>query len=451
MPLTWLLERFAAHRDQDAIVWQNSAITYGELLDQVDLARKFLTNQQVEPGQSVMLNADFSPGSIALLLAAMQNRNIIVPVARQVTVDRDKYAELAEVRHRLSVDDHDHYTCQSDTTIEVTHPLLKRLQESGQPGLVLFSSGSTGEPKAAVHSLDYLLNKFKVPRHSQRMMTFLLFDHIGGFNTMMYTLSNHGCVITVASRDAATICKAIQQHRVEVLPTSPTFLNLLLVSGEHEKHDLSSLKIINYATEVMPPATLERLNTAFPGVTFHQSYGMTELGIMRTRSRSSDSVWISVGGEDYQTRVVEGVLHIKAQSSMLGYLNAPSPFDDQGWFNTQDEVEVDGEWLRFKGRKSDIINVGGEKVYPAEVETVLMEVDNVADATVTKEPHAIMGNIVVAELTLVDDEPLAEVIKRVRKHCFGKLPPYKIPVKIRLAETSSRVSERFKKQRKDPH
>ncbi len=138
----------------------------------------------------------------------------------------------------------------------MTHPLPVELQESGSPGLVLFSSGSTGEPKAAVHNLDFLLNKFKVPRHSQRMITFLLFDHIGGFNTMMYTLSNNGCVITVNSRDAATICRAVEQHRAEVLPTSPTFLNLLLVSGEHEKHDLSSLKIINYATEVMPPATL---------------------------------------------------------------------------------------------------------------------------------------------------------------------------------------------------
>jgi acyl-coenzyme A synthetase/AMP-(fatty) acid ligase len=240
----------------------------------------------------------------------------------------------------------------------------------------------------------------------------------------------------------------VETYHAEVLPASPTFLNLLLVSGEHEKHDLSSLKIINYATEVMPAATLERLNAAFPGVTFRQSYGLTELGIMRTQSRGNDSTWIRVGGEDYQTRVVDSILHIKAKSSMLGYLNAPSPFDDEGWFNTQDEVEVDGEWLRFKGRKSDIINVGGEKVYPAEVETVILEVENIADATVTKEANPLTGSIVVAEVTLHRDEPLAEVVKRVRKHCFSKLPSYKVPVKIRLSD-ASRMSERFKKQRTD--
>ena len=447
MPLTWLLDRFRAHADDDAIVWRGEITRYGELLERVERASEFLQQHGVRPGQVVMLDADFSPNAIALLLAAMQNRNIIVPVARHVTADRDKYCLLAEVSHRLSVGADDSFSCVSEPGVEPTHEMFRRLNAAGSPGLILFSSGSTGEPKGAVHSLDFLLNKFKVSRHTQRMITFLLFDHIGGFNTMMYTLANHGCVITLESRDAATVCRAVEKYRAEVLPASPTFLNLLLVSGEHAKHDLSSLKIINYATEVMPAATLERLNAAFPGVTFRQSYGMTELGIMRTQSRGNDSTWIRVGGEDYETRVVDNILHIKAKSSMLGYLNAPSPFDADGWFNTQDEVEVDGEWLRFKGRKSDIINVGGEKVYPAEVETVILEVDNVADATVTKEAHPLLGHIVVAEVTLHTDEPLSSVIKRVRQHCFSKLPPYKIPVKIRLSGGDDRMSERFKKQR----
>lgn len=449
MPLTWLLDRCREHADDEAIVWHDQITRYGELLERVERAEEFLRANDVRPGQAVMLDADFSPNAIALLLAAMQNRNVIVPIARHVTADRDKYCRLAQVSHRLSVNADDSYGCVSEAGIEPSHELYKQLHESQSPGLILFSSGSTGEPKGAVHSLDFLLNKFKLSRHTQRMITFLLFDHIGGFNTMMYGLANHGCIITLPSRDAATVCRAVEKYRAEVLPASPTFLNLLLVSGEYAKHDLSSLKIINYATEVMPAATLERLNAAFPGVTFRQSYGMTELGIMRTQSRDNASTWIRVGGEDYQTRVVDNILHIKAKSSMLGYLNAPSPFDAEGWFNTQDEVEVDGEWLRFKGRKSDIINVGGEKVYPAEVETVILEVDNIADATVTKEANPLTGSIVVAEVTLHHDEPLPSVIKRIRQHCFSKLPSYKVPVKIRLSDASARVSERFKKQRND--
>jgi acyl-coenzyme A synthetase/AMP-(fatty) acid ligase len=372
----------------------------------------------------------------------------VVPLAAHVVhLDRERYAAIAEAGCALQVLPDDRYRAR---TFEhtVRHPLLKSLRATDSPGLVLFSSGSTGAPKAALHDLSRLLKKFQVPRHTQRIVTFLLFDHIGGFNSMMYALANHGCIVTVQARDPATVCAAIARHRAQVLPTSPTFLNLLLMSGEHLRHDLSSLEVISYATEVMPEATLKRLHAAFPGVELRQSYGLSELGILRSRSRGSDSLWVRVGGEDYETRVVDGILHVRSQTSMLGYLNAPPPFDAEGWFDTQDEVEVDGEWLRFKGRRSDIINVGGEKVYPAEVESVILEAGNVADVTVSREPHPFTGNIVVAEVRLErpEEPPVAE--KRIRAFCFGRLPSFKVPVKIRLSDRD-RVTERFKKARRD--
>lgn len=445
MPLAWLFERFGEGLGDDAIVWRDGVTRYDALLARIEQARAFLADRGIEPGQSVLLDADFSPGAVAMLLAAIANRNIVVPVASHVVADRRRLAEIAECSAHLRVTDDDRYECDA-LPHAVSHELLRQIVDAGVPGMVLFSSGSTGEPKATVHRMDHLIERFKKPRHRQRIITFLLFDHIGGFNTLMYTLANRGCVITLEARDAKTVCRAIEQHRAEVLPTSPTFLNLLLMSGEHEKHDLSSLKVINYATEVMPQSTLDRLAAAFPGVTLHQSYGLSEIGIMRTKSRDNDSTWVAVGGEGYETRVVDGMLEVKAHSSMIGYLNAPSPFTDDGWFMTGDEVEVDGDWLRFKGRKSDIINVGGEKVYPAEVESVVMQVDNIADVTVTKQPHPFTGHIVVAEVSLDHDEDLKAVAARVRKHCFAHLPSYKVPVKIELAETS-RISERFKKRR----
>ena len=196
----------------------------------------------------------------------------------------------------------------------------------------------------------------------------------------------------------------------------------------------------------MPQATLDRLSQALPGVAFHQSYGLSEVGIMRTKSRASRSVWLSLD-DTTQTRVVDGILQVKTPTTMLGYLNAPSPFTDDGWFVTQDEVEVDGRWFRIRGRKTDIINVGGEKVYPAEVESVIMEVDNIADVTVTSEPHPFTGNIVVAEVTVGSDEDLKEVTRRVRAHCFKKLAPFKVPVKVSRADRE-RITERFKKERR---
>jgi len=429
-------------------VWHDRTYRYAELLERIEAARASLARHGIESGQVVLLDADFSPTSIALLLAALDRRNIVVPVAAHVVnLDRDTYASIAEAGHAVRVlpDDSIEITALGH---RVTHPLLQSLRDAGAPGFVLFSSGSTGGPKAALHNLDHLLRKFQVERHTQRIITFLLFDHIGGFNSLMYALANHGCVITLESRDVTAVCRAIERHRAQVLPTSPTFLNLLLMSGEHLRHDLSSLELISYATEVMPPATLARLHAALPGVQLRQNYGLSELGILGSRSRSDDSVWVRVGGADYETRVVDGVLHIRARSSMVGYLNAPSPFDAEGWFNTQDEVEVDGEWLRFKGRRSEIINVGGEKVYPAEVESVILEVDNIVDATVTREPHPFTGNIVVAEVRLREPEEAAAVARRVRTHCFARLPSFKVPVKIQVTD-AERVTERFKKARSE--
>jgi acyl-coenzyme A synthetase/AMP-(fatty) acid ligase len=448
MPLEWLFERFRRHSEAEALVWRGRGYTYADLLERTEAARRFLDDRAPGPGRVVLLRADYSPAAIGVLLAAMQRRDVLAPVVPgSEGGGGGAYAGIAqaEVEVRVSPDE---ALEAKEIGPPPSHPLLRELLRQSEPGLLLFSSGSTGEPKAALHNLSRLLQKFSAERHTQRIIVFLLFDHIGGFNSMMYALSNHGCVITLDARDPASVCAAIAKHRAEVLPASPTFLNLLLMSGEYAKHDLSSLKVINYATEVMPESTLRRLNEAFPGVQISQSYGLTELGILRSKSRGSDSLWVRVGGEGYQTRIVDGILQIKAESSMMGYLNAPSPFTSDGWFDTQDEVEADGEWIRIKGRRTDIINVGGRKVYPAEVESVILELPNIADVTVVREPHPITGNIVVAEVRLAAPEPIEEVLGRVRTHCFAKLPAYKVPVKVRL-ETPGRVSSREKKMRRD--
>src|SRR5690606_29517991 len=137
-------------------------------------------------------------------------------------------------------------------------------------------------------------------------------------------------------------------------------------------------------------------------------------------------------------------LEIKAQSAMLGYLNAPSPFTEDGWFMTGDAVEVDGEWLKILGRKSELINVGGEKVYPAEVESVLQMMEGVEDVAVTGLPNPITGNIVFARVKLSQPEDLASFRARMQAFCRGKLERFKVPQKVELVDGTLH-GERFKK------
>jgi acyl-CoA synthetase (AMP-forming)/AMP-acid ligase II len=443
--IDFLQQVFQDNVQREAIIWRDEVHPYAYLQDRVDYWARYLNAEQVHPGTVLAIEGDFSPNAIAMMLAAIGQRCILVPLSESVSSKRTEFLEIAQAQVCLSLDQDDEVRL-THLSHPRTHELLNRLAASGHPGLILFSSGSSGKSKAAVHDLVPVLRKFHVKRHVRRAITFLLYDHIGGFNTLLYQLSNAGCVVTVEERSPDAVLRAVEKYQVELLPTSPTFINLILLSEAYRRHDLSSLKLVTYGTEPMPQSTLDRFHELFPHIQLQQTYGLSELGILRSKSRSSNSLWVKVGGEGFDTRVVDGLLEVRAESAMLGYLNALSPFTDDGWFKTGDAVDTDGEWLRILGRSSEMITIGGEKVYPAEVESVLQRMDGVEEVAVTSEANAITGKIVVAQVKLRSGEPLPAFRRRMWSYCEAHLPRYKIPQKVVLLEESL-VGERFKKRR----
>jgi len=449
--LEWLLEKMAEAGDKTAIANGAAVCTYRELLGRVAAWQKLLAEHGIA-NKVVSIEAEYGAEAVAVFLAATSAGNILVPISAASAAHLDDFNEIGEVEFRLRpdlspVEGPDAADARIlGTGRSASHPHYVKLRELGNPGLVLFSSGSTGKHKAAVHDLSALLKKFTVPRHCYRTLVFLQLDHIGGVNTLFYTLSNAGAVVVSEGRTPRQVCEAIAMHRVELLPTSPTFLNLLLLSEEQQRHDLSSLKLITYGTEPMPERTLQQVNAAFPQVKLLQTYGLSELGILRSQSRENGSLWMRVGGEGFETKIVEGRLFIRASSAMLGYLNAPNPFDADGFFDTGDLAEVDGEWIRILGRKSEIINVGGNKVFPLEVENTLLELPNVEDVAVCGESSPITGQIVVATIRLTEPEEAAAFKTRMKRFCADRLASYKIPAKVRFVDTLH--SERFKKVRR---
>lgn len=440
----WLLERMAEHGDRPAVVRGDETLTFAALLDAVADWERILDAHGITRGHVVGLEADHSPQACAVLLALIARGTVAVPLSAGSAAQREEFLDVAEVGAVIALEPAATFRRRAGA---VTNPLTRELLASGAPGLVLFSSGATGKSKAALHDFDRLLDKYRTPRRGMRTLSFLLLDHIGGINTLLHALANGGTVVSVAARDPDTVCRAIARHRVQVLPTSPTFLNLLLISEAHRRHDLSSLELVTYGTEVMPESTLARLHEVLPAVRLLQTYGLSEVGILRSQSRDSGSLWVRVGGEGFETRIVDGVLWIRAHSAMLGYLNAPSPFDADGWLNTEDMVEVDGEWLRILGRRTDIINVGGQKVYPAEVESALLQMPGVRDVAVFGERHPLTGQIVVARIRLHAPEPAPDLRRRLRAFCRGRLDDFKVPVRIEMTDDDQH-NARFKKMRR---
>jgi long-chain acyl-CoA synthetase len=446
----FLLERFAVDRSAPALAWRGRSVTFGELLDGIERADASLRDADVGPGTRVALVGDYSPTSIATLLALFELRAVAIPLLPATEAKNAGLLDLAAPHLVVRVDEEDRAATSRPDPAAANrlddHEYFATLRARDHPGLVLFTSGSTGTPKVVVHDMARLLGKFEAGRHQLRVLNFLLFDHWGGLNTLLYTLSNRGLVVIPESRRPEHVCQLIEEHRVELLPASPTFLNMLIVTEAYRSRDLSSLRIVSYGAEPMPESTLARMQRVFPGVEFRQTYGLIELGVLRSKSRSNDSLWVKIGGEGFQTRVVDGLLEILAESSMLGYLNAPSPFTDDGWFRTGDRVEVDGEYFRILGRESELINVGGEKVYPTEVETTLLECPEVVDAVVFGSKHPVTGSIVCADVVRSTTDPDADARARIRSFCNERLDGYKVPVRIRFV-TGPLTGDRQKRVR----
>ena len=381
---------------------------------------------EVKSGDMVALIGDFDPPSILTLLRLIDLGVILVPLTVETSEDHEYFFESAQVDvviRKGKVKRRNHGN---------SHPMIEELRKRGNPGLVLFSTGTTGRPKAILHDLSYFLKRFDTPRPTLRTINFLLFDHIGGINTLLHTLFNRGMVVAPSDRSVEGILAMCQRHRVEVLPTTPTFLRMMLMSGLIPDKVPKSLRIITYGTERMDQPTLNQLCEILPEVDFRQTFGMSELGIVRVKSESRNSLFMKVGGEGVETRTMEGVLQIRSANRMIGYLNAPSPFDTDGWYDTKDVVEEKDGMYKVVGRTSEVINVGGLKFMASEVERVALLFEDVSLVKAYGKDNPITGQH--AEI-IVQPKNLDEFDKvTFKKHLAEHLQSHMVPRKIMVKE-----------------
>ena len=450
----WITQRLASFADKPVALSKNTSVSYQQLLTQIEQWQEAIANWSIKAGDRVGLVSDYHINVVALVQALINQGCIVIPMSEDDRGMFDERLEESFANKLLTVTDMnniniDTVSCQDLTPPTPLHELLTPMVNEHKPGFIIFTSGSTGKGKAVLLDFERMTAKFTTKvRPSFKTLLFLKLDHIGGLNTLFSVIYNGGTIVTCPSRQAKDICEAIETHRVELLPTTPSFLTMLLMSRIYEQCDLSSLKVVTYGTEVMPASTLNGMSKIFTDVHLKQTYGLSELGILSTKSKSNESKWMKIGGQGFELKVVDDVLWIKSQSAMLGYLNAPSPFDQDGWYNTGDKVEVDGEYFKILGRESEIINVAGEKVYPIEVENFLLTLENVKDVVVRAKKSPITGQTIWAEFVMKNDEPKTDFKKRILNACKAHFPPFKVPGVITIASDDVLMGSRFKKIRK---
>ena len=501
-------------QDSICLIAQDQSHTYGELLDSTRNALNLLNS--IKANSVIGIIGDYDLKTLAFFLACVEKGFIVTPLSASLIPKDSIFSPMLQSYIKEGQIDYLFYnnTLHSTRSIDKKHSIIASLQANHTSGLILFSSGSTGKPKAIVHNLNTLLESYCNKRQNPlRIMSVYLPDHIAGIDVMLNTFGGGGSLIIPKERSPQWILESLQKHKVEILPTSPTLLRLLLVAGLGN-YDLTHLKLVIYGSEKMSSKLLESLQQALPHTRFKQSFGTSETNAIKTKQtdESDFAEFFRIINAGY--KIVDNILYLKSHTNALGYLNSDnSVFDNEGYFATGDLVEVKTingeEYIKIIGRAKEVINVGGEKVIPQEVEGVLLQIPFISDCVVYGESNAITGQSVSVKVVLDSnhyiksskaesanldskntDSNTAEVSlsdfsgfqskgegsylrgndrslsaesakstkettqvtqnlalkKYIRTFCKDKLAPFKIPSKVIVVE-SLEVSERLKRKR----
>jgi O-succinylbenzoic acid--CoA ligase len=298
---------------------------------------------------------------------------------------------------------------------------------------VMFSSGTTGEPKAVCHSFG---NHFHSALASNQSIPLAPGD-VWLLSLPMYHVAGTGIVFRAVTAGAAVaIPGAAEPFEESIARYAVTHVSLVatqlhrLLENPAATEPLSKLKAILLGGSAIPPALIRRaIERRLPIIT---SYGMTETAsqIVAARPRNPAD---AISGRPLTAGTVcvdeTGEVCVRGKSVFLGYVvdgKIRDARDPQGWFHTADlGIWTNDGQLRITGRKDNMFISGGENIQPEEIERALLECEGVLDAVVAPQPHTEFGNVPVAFVRLIPETPLDETA--LREHLLTKLPRYKIP------------------------
>ncbi|NJN63395.1 MAG: acyl--CoA ligase [Acidobacteria bacterium] len=315
-------------------------------------------------------------------------------------------ANARTLRLVLARDEHPH-TLAALERVGITHQLAAgtaRERRIGTPQtptaaeVVLFSSGTSGTPKAALHGLNRLADSVRIPNGVDAddgwMLTFNPSTY-AGLQTLL-TAGLAGCrLIDVFGIGIADVAAFSARSGATHASATPTFWRAFLAASSFEK---PPLRQITLGGEAVDQAILDALRAAFPTARLTHIYASTEAGYVfsvQDGRAGFPASWLS--DPDPRVRIEGEMLMVRAMSRMERYLGALSPFEGD-WVRTGDLVQVKGERVVFLGREDTMLNVGGNKVSPEAVEDVLLSV-GVSDAHVYGIPNPITGKLVAADVS----------------------------------------------------
>jgi acyl-CoA synthetase (AMP-forming)/AMP-acid ligase II len=304
---------------------------------------------------------------------------------------------------------------------------------------VLLTSGTTGVPKMAVHSLAGLVAAISPQKASEPTVWATFYDirRYGGLQIFLRAvLGGTSLVLSSAGEPLAGHLGRLAQHEVTHLSGTPSHWRRALMSPDIGK---IAPRYVRLSGEIADQAVLDNLRAAFPRSSIGHAYASTEAGVafaVDDGLAGFPATLFDGIRNGVEMKVVDGSLHIRSPGTASRYLGAKtdSLLDRDRFVDTGDMVERRDDRYFFVGRKGGIINIGGLKVHPEEVEAVINRHPQVRMSLVRSKQSPITGAIVIAEVVLKSGSDRAQEESAVRddilKLCRGALPRHKVPVSI---------------------
>jgi acyl-CoA synthetase (AMP-forming)/AMP-acid ligase II len=430
-------------------------VSHQDLAAAVHIWSGELAARAVDPGARVLLDID-DPVTFAVA-------HLAVVAAGRCSAPTDPGAPPAEAaRTRAAVAPALTLTDRADRSgLLVTRgglpaaPMGSPSRADAGPGSVLLlTSGSTGAPKAVelteaqcLHVARAVAVHHRLDRVDRGFCPLPLFHVNAQVVGLLATLVAGGELVVERRFRRTGFWRLLVERDVTWVNAAPAILTILARDAE-EPVVGSLLRFVRSASAPLPPQVRD-LFVARTGLPVVESYGMTEAASQITATALDEPHHPGSVGRpvDVELRVVDragracppgvvGRVRIRGAGVIRGYVGnaAADRFDPQGWLDTADLGSLDAEGHLFlTGRADDVVNRGGELVYPREVEEVLLGDPAVAEAVVVGRPHDVLGTVPVALVRVADAEP-ADLVERLGERCVGELAPFKRPVEIRVVE-----------------
>ncbi len=478
-----LVEICHKYGKRPALTEGNTVLPYSNLLKLVDQTFQNINNVGMNSESRVMVIGKNSIQLIALFLALAKNGNIVTLIDPNAT--KEEITDLVNTsksnfliyQKKFETVIPDSFRTLPTTKSGVLDEFmfcgnnLKRstwwskfsnkkkenyLIKKKEDFLVLFSSGSSGQPKGIRLSQSCLYHQFLYWRNHVKLNTedcilsALTISHSHGMMLVFPSLLSGSNVHLIQAEQISPefICQYCSQNNITLISGIPLLYHLLLNQNSSFDDRLKSLRLAICGSAPMSKTMAESFYSKY-GVHIRQAYGLSETGPVCVNMFENNEHNYQLVGKiipGYEYKIVddhdnevdqgnEGELIIKSKANAEGFLNADAEeakmFRDDGWLYTQDIVVEDHfRQLTILGRKTSFINVSGFKVYPAEVEKVLLSHPQIVQAAVIGEQDEKLGEVVKA--FVVSENDLSE--RDIRKHCIDNLSNFKVPKVISIVE-----------------